>query len=142
MTIKKLIIALCGPMVNFILAIIFAVTELRILGIEKEFLSYSNILIGIFNLLPIYPLDGGRILKSILHIATGLENTYSYTNFISNMSIIILTMFASIIIFYVQNISILFIIGYLWYLVITENKLYNQRIRIYDIINKNKENEL
>ena len=58
------------------------------------------------------------------------------------MSIIILTMFASIIIIYVQNISILFIIGYLWYLVITENKLYNQRIRIYEIINENKENEL
>ena len=107
-------------------------------GIQKEFLIYSNILIGIFNLIPIYPLDGGRILKNILHIATGLENTYSYTNFISKLSIVILTMFASIIIFYVQNISILFIIGYLWYLVITENKLYNQRIRIYEIINAKK----
>lgn len=135
LTIKKLVIALCGPLVNFIFAIIFAVTDLKVFEIEKDFLVYSNILIGIFNLIPIYPLDGGRILKCILHIITGLENTYSYTNFISNMSIIILTMFASIIIIYVQNISILFIIGYLWYLVITENKLYNQRIRIYEILN-------
>ena len=138
LAIKKLIIASSGPVVNFILAILFTITDWKMFGIQKEFLIYSNILIGIFNLIPIYPLDGGRILKNILHIATGLENTYSYTNFISKLSIVILTMFASIIIFYVQNISILFIIGYLWYLVITENKLYNQRIRIYEIINAKK----
>lgn len=141
LAIKKLIIASSGPLVNFILAILFTITDWEMFGIQKEFLIYSNILIGIFNLIPIYPLDGGRILKNILHIATGLENTYSYTNFISNLSIFILTMFASIIIFYVQNISILFIIGYLWYLVITENKLYNQRVRIYEIINAKKEDE-
>ena len=138
LAIKKLIIASSGPVVNFILAILFTITDWKMFGIQKEFLIYSNILIGIFNLIPIYPLDGGRILKNILHIATGLENTYSYTNFISKLSVVILTMFASIIIFYVQNISILFIIGYLWYLVITENKLYNQRIRIYEIINAKK----
>ena len=138
LAIKKLIIASSGPVVNFILAILFTITDWKMFGIQKEFLIYSNILIGIFNLIPIYPLDGGRILKNILHIATGLENTYSYTNFISKLSIVILTMFASIIIFYVQNISILFIIGYLWYLVITENKLYNQKIRIYEIINAKK----
>lgn len=141
LAIKKLIIALSGPLVNFILAILFKITDLEFIEISKDFLIYSNILIGIFNLIPIYPLDGGRILKNILHIVTGLENTYNYTNFIANVSIIILTMFASIIIFYVQNISILFIIGYLWYLVITENKLYNQRLRIYEIINSKKEEE-
>ena len=141
LAIKRLIIASSGPIVNFILAIIFTYTDLRMFDIQKDFLVYSNVLIGLFNLIPIYPLDGGRILKNTLHIITGLENTYSYTNFISNMSIIILTMFASIIILYVHNVSILFIIGYLWYLVIKENKLYNQRIRIYQIINSKKEDE-
>ena len=142
LAIKKLVIASSGPLVNFILAFAFSIIECDFAGIQQEFLVYSNILIGIFNLIPIYPLDGGRILKNILHIATGLENTYSYTNFISNMSVIILTMFASIIIFYVQNVAVLLIIGYLWYLVISENKLYNQRIKIYQIINDKKEDEL
>ena len=142
LAIKKLIIASSGPLVNFILAFVFNVIEFDVIGIEQDFFVYSNILIGIFNLIPIYPLDGGRVLKNILHIVTGLENTYNYTNFISNMSVIILTMFASIIIFYVQNIAVLFIIGYLWYLVITENKLYNQRVKIYEIINNKKEDDL
>ncbi len=104
-------------------------------GIEKEIVIYSNILIGLFNLIPIYPLDGGRIIKDFLHIMCGLEKKYRYINIISNASIIILTAFSSIIIMYTKNISILFIIVYLWYLTAKENKLYNQKVRIFEIIN-------
>ena len=135
LAIKKMVIALGGPIVNFVLIILFSVFDVKMFNIEKDFLIYSNLLIGLFNLIPIYPLDGGRIIKHLLHIITGLENTYNYTNLISNISIIILTVFSSIIILYLKNISILLIMGYLWHLVITENRLYNQKIRIYEIIN-------
>ena len=134
LAVKKLIIAFAGPAVNFILVILFNFWNIEIIKNSREYLIYANILIGLFNMIPIYPLDGGRILKHLLHIITGLKNTYNYTNLISNISIIILTIFSSIIIFYLKNISILFIIGYLWHLVITENRLYNQKARIYEII--------
>ena len=107
-------------------------------NIERELVIYSNILIGVFNLIPIYPLDGGRILKEIIHILKGLNESYTYINVISNASIIMLTIFSSIGIFYLKNIAILFIIGYLWYLVINQNRLYNQRLKIYEIINSGK----
>ena len=135
LALKKLFIAFAGPAVNFVLVVLFLLLDFDFLTDKKEFLVYANLLIGLFNLIPIYPLDGGRILKNLLHIATGLENTYNYTNLVSNISVIFLTIFSSIIIFYLKNISILFIIGYLWHLVITENRLYNQKIRIYEIIN-------
>lgn len=135
LALKKLIIAFAGPAVNFILVFLFLALDLEFLDYKKEFFVYANLLIGLFNLIPIYPLDGGRILKNLLHITTGLENTYNYTNLVSNISVIFLTIFSSIIIFYLKNISILFIIGYLWHLVITENRLYNQKIKIYEIIN-------
>lgn len=135
LALKKLIIAISGPLINFIIAVICGIFSINLFNIETEFVVYSNILIGMFNLIPIYPLDGGRILKNLLHIITGLENTYNYTNLISNISIIILSVFSSIIILYVRNISIILIIGYLWYLVIKENKLYAQKMRIYQIIN-------
>lgn len=134
LAIKKLFIAVAGPMVNFILVAIFSIFKFNFLNIETELLIYSNVLIGIFNLIPIYPLDGGRIIKNILYIFTGLEDTYSYVNLISYISIIILTMFSSIMVVYLQNISVLLIIGYLWYLVIVENKLYKQKMRIYKVI--------
>ena len=136
LALKKIIIAFSGPAVNFIIAILFFVSNFRLGGIKNEFIIYSNILIGLFNLIPIYPLDGGRILKEIIHIFKGLNESYTYINFISNASIIMLTIFSSIGIFYLKNIAILFIICYLWYLVINENRLYNQRMKMIEIINR------
>ncbi len=134
LSLKKIIIATSGPAVNFILVFLFSIFDIRLFGIQRDFIVYSNLLIGIFNLIPIYPLDGGRILKNILHIFTGLENTHDYMNYITNISIITLTIFSSIMIIYLKNISVLFIISYLWYLVISENKIYNERRKIYEIM--------
>ena len=139
LALKKLIIAFGGPAVNFLIVILFLFCDIKIFNCPREFVIYSNLLIGLFNLIPIYPLDGGRILKNALHIFLGLEDTYSYTNLISNISIIVLTILSSICILYLKNIAVLLIIGYLWYLVINENKIYNQRLRIYEII-KNESN--
>ena len=139
LALKKLIIAFGGPAVNFLIVILFLFCDIKIFNCPREFVIYSNLLIGLFNLIPIYPLDGGRILKNALHIFLGLEDTYSYTNLISNISIIVLTILSSVCILYLKNIAVLLIIGYLWYLVINENKIYNQRLRIYEII-KNETN--
>lgn len=136
LAVKKLVIAISGPLVNFLLVFLFSLFNGKVFGIEKNVLIYSNLLIGLFNLIPIYPLDGGRIVKNILHISSGLEDTYSYMSLISFVSIVFLTVFSSIMIIYLKNIAILLIIGYLWYLVISENKIYNQKVKIYEIIEK------
>ena len=81
LALKKLVIALSGPAVNILLMIFFMLFNVTLLGFQRELLIYSNLLLALFNLIPIYPLDGGRILKNVLHMITGLENTYSYTNF-------------------------------------------------------------
>ena len=39
-------------------------------------------IIALFNLLPIYPLDGGRILKGILNIMYGRKRTEKIMNYI------------------------------------------------------------
>lgn len=130
LAIKKLIIALTGPLTNFIITIIFLMVNINFFGIERELVIYSNILIGIFNLIPIYPLDGGRAIKNILHITVGLQNSYEYTNQISKITICLLTGVCSIAILYIKNIAILLILAYLWYLVIVENRKYNRKMKI------------
>lgn len=86
---KKIIIALAGPATNFFIALLFYFLHIDVH--TKQIIIYSNILIGMFNLIPIYPLDGGRILKSVLRITIKSNRADVITNRISNLGISILT---------------------------------------------------
>lgn len=68
------IIAAAGPAINFIMAL--GVWYLQLLGIRNDYLGYwqqLNLGIGLVNLLPAYPLDGGRILHAWLTQTCGLK---------------------------------------------------------------------
>ncbi len=135
--IKKIIIALAGPLLNLIICII--ASFLHIDTRTKELIIYSNILIALFNLIPIYPLDGGRILKGIIKLKCNETKAYKIINKISNILIVILTAISSIVILYFKNIAILFIIIYLWIMVVRENKKYNMKLRIEKMLQKKDE---
>lgn len=87
---KKVLIALAGPSINFLIALIigFSNTNIEV----KHTIIYSNLLLGFFNLIPIYPLDGGRILKSVLRLkCKDIHKANEISNKISNAQIIIIT---------------------------------------------------
>ena len=130
LAVKKIIIAIAGPLTNLIIVLISLLTNIKMFGIEQELVIYSNILIGLFNLIPIYPLDGGRIIKNVIYIFFGLQKSYDYTYMISRITICILTAICSVLILYIRNISILIILAYLWYLIIIEEKKYRKRKNI------------
>ena len=137
-TIKKAIIALAGPLTNFIIAtIMIAIAQINI-DLQYTYIFslivYSNLLIAMFNLIPIYPMDGGRVVKEILSIILGKTKAYKITYMISKTVLILLTAAASIAILYIHNIAILMIIAYLWYLEIAEIRKYNRRKNIEKLL--------
>lgn len=131
LTIKKLVIALSGPLVNLIFIILFLLLgKEKILNIETELLIYVNILIFLFNMLMIYPLDGGRIIKNILCIFLGKEKALKITNILSNLNAILLTIFVIYLSYISQNFTYFFAVIYIWFITIRENKIYKIRKKI------------
>ncbi len=133
--IKKIIVALAGPITNFIIILVTCNLNLEI--IKSLIIIYTNFLIMVFNLLPIYPLDGGRILKGILHINFGKIKSEKYINNISKITLIIIMAISSILILYIKNISIFLIDVYLCYLVIKEDIKYKNIKSIYEKVLEN-----
>lgn len=127
--IKKILIAIAGPVTNLIICSI--VLFLHINTEIKELIIYSNILIALFNLIPMYPLDGGRILKGIIKLKYKGIKSDNIINKVSNSLVIILTALSSIAVLYLKNIAILFLVIYLWIITINENKKYNIKRKLY-----------
>ena len=127
--IKKIIILFMGPISNLIIAFVFAILEMPVL-------VYINIIIVIFNLLPISPLDGGQILNRILRIIFGNKEAYTITNSLNTIIMSVITAISSILILYLKNISIVIILIFMWYLVFKENQKYNEIQKYFKCVHK------
>ena len=138
LNIKKAIIALAGPLVNLIISTIAIIIAKFNVSFQNmyiyELILYSNFLIAMFNLIPIYPMDGGRVINEILKIIYGNKKAYKITYILSKTILILLTAVASIAILYLQNISVLIVLAYLWYLEIVEIRKYNRRKNIEKLV--------
>ncbi|GED13323.1 M50 family metallopeptidase [Aneurinibacillus migulanus] len=66
----EIIVALAGPLVNALLIVVgWGCLWLEIWSSSwTTFFVYSNLVIGGFNLLPIWPLDGGRVLQTVVSL--------------------------------------------------------------------------
>ena len=130
----KVVTYLAGPIFNLICAIVFYFSNL-----ESEFIQnviYTNLALCIFNLFPIMPLDGGKILKEVLKNFLGNKNASIIMNTITKVFLLIISAVYSIAILKIKNFAILFLLIYMWYLYSIEEKKLATLKRVYEIIEK------
>ena len=134
LNIKKLIVAIAGPLTNIL--IIAIVLKMPLNMIKQLNIIYANLVILIFNLIPIYPLDGGRIIKELLNIKFGRKKSIRYMDILSILDTIILSIIGVMITMLNNNIAIIIIILYIWILVLKEHKITKQKIVMYKSLEK------
>lgn len=122
---NKIVLDIAGPLIN-IIALVIAII------IKQEEIAYINLLLAIVNLLPIYPLDGGQILRTLLRKRFTYKETINFIESISQYTLIILTAIASCYLLIGKNIGIFIAILYLWTIIFKEkrkNKIIRKAIR-------------
>jgi len=66
----SVLVSLWGPLSNFILALLFAIPLRAGLAgayaLVFHYLVYMNLVLGLFNLIPVHPLDGSHIVSGLL----------------------------------------------------------------------------
>ncbi|MDQ3810474.1 MAG: site-2 protease family protein [Chloroflexota bacterium] len=72
----EFLVAVVGPLSSFVLAAVFWALEQPLspsspVGALFGYLAFVNLMLGVFNLVPGFPLDGGRVLRSIVWAVTG-----------------------------------------------------------------------
>lgn len=123
-----------GPLINLLIAI--CIYYFKEYNFFKQEIIYTNLAICFFNLIPIIPLDGGKILKEILKPILGLEKATKFIMIFSKIVLTIVSFSYSILIIKVKNVMFLLLIVYLWYLYILEERKYYIYKRASDSIKK------
>lgn len=89
----ELLVAIAGPITSLVLAGIFYVLHAGLTGLPVEvsailgYLASVNLILGIFNLIPGFPLDGGRVFRAIVWMIT--HNLRRATHIASNVGQVI-----------------------------------------------------
>lgn len=119
--IKELLISIAGPMASLLFANLY----------NNYTYFVINLLIFIFNMIPIYPLDGGRIVKIFLTFFLGEKKTQKIINVLNIFLVYILSILAIILFIKYRNFSLFLVVLY----IIRILKEEYEKGRIQSIIN-------
>lgn len=100
---KELLISLAGPIASFLFALI----------LKNDVFKIMNLSIAIFNLIPIKPFDGGKIIENIFTIFFGLQTSKNILKILSKIFLNIFLILSIILIFFTKNYYLVILLIYM-----------------------------
>lgn len=113
---KELFVSLAGPIASMIFALLY----------NNKLYFIINTCIFSFNILPIYPLDGGRILRIILKFIFGDRIGIKVSQYISYILIFVLLVISIFLVLYYKYFFLLFLTLYIFR--ITREEMKKEKI--------------
>ena len=113
---KELIISISGPIGTLIFAFLY----------NNKIYYLINICIVIFNMIPIYPLDGGRVLRVLLKFILGDKIGQNISTYLTNILVIIFLLVGIFIAAYYKNFFFLIVSIYIYR--ISKNEIKKDKI--------------
>lgn len=111
----EFLVTVVGPGSSFLLALLFRLGFLATEGAAAAafgYLAWLNLALGIFNLVPAFPLDGGRILRSLVWGVTGRRDVATVAAARSGQALAGLLIAGGIVLAFTRDVSAL------WYALI------------------------
>ena len=120
---KEILVAITGPIISLCLA--YFIPQYRV----------QNLFIAIMNLIPLYPLDGGRILKNLMILKYGLHKTINKYEQILKTLVILLSILNIWLVIYQKKYQFLFVTIYIIQVAGEELKKDKIRKKVKEILN-------
>ena len=125
----EILIALAGPFFNLLLCIVCLALWWLFpqLYYFLDYFCFANLILGGFNLLPCFPLDGGRVFVNLLSKKIDREKAYKIANSLNIIFSLILVILFLVSIFKEINFTYLLIAIFLFSGLINPNKFSNYK---------------
>ena len=130
---SELLISLAGPLTSLILAggfyLLAFLAPFPALAVMLQILGSINLILAIFNLIPGFPLDGGRVLRALIWQITGNFNQATRVAALSGQGFGLLFVFIGITSFFTnpnQNYGGLWLAFIGWFLIQAAQNSYQQ----------------
>jgi len=127
--------AFVGPLVSLLIGVVCYGLWLLVRGTHSlivpilSYLALMNIILGIFNLIPGFPLDGGRVLRSIIWKATGnFQTATNITTFVGQAFAYLIILWGILLFFAGNAFNGLIIIFTGWFLLTSAQSARSQSV--------------
>ncbi len=133
---KEILVSLAGPLSNLVMAQVGVLLRTCYPWAEQSLFLFIglNYAVMAVNLLPVLPLDGGRILKATLTHFWGFLNAFNFLRrFTRVLSVLLLVLGAVLLVVTRMNATLLLIAGFLLFNIVEEGK-HNELVLMREIL--------